>query len=148
MKGWSLLELVVVVAIVAILAAYAVPTYRDHVRAAYRADAVAALYRAALYAERSVDEIDGKLPDGSTNGMTLPPGLDRAPNEGRPVYRVSVRSAESEGDYVLDAQPLPEGPMAADAECGTFRLYANGRRANQTDRELTDAEVARCWGRR
>ena len=49
--GFTLIELMIVLAIVAVLAGWGIPSYREHVARAHRASAVAALYRAAQYLE-------------------------------------------------------------------------------------------------
>lgn len=49
--GFTLIELMIVLAIVAVLAGWGIPSYREHVARVHRASAVAALYRAAQYLE-------------------------------------------------------------------------------------------------
>ncbi|WP_439844578.1 type IV pilin protein, partial [Aeromonas veronii] len=51
-RGFTLIELMIVVAVVAILAAIAYPSYNNYMAAAKRAEAKAVLLEAAQYLER------------------------------------------------------------------------------------------------
>ncbi|MGS0896267.1 type IV pilin protein [Burkholderia stagnalis] len=135
--GFTLLELVIVLAIVAALAGWGIPSYREHVARAHRASAVAALYRAAQYLET----LDGRPPPA------LPDALAQAPPDGRPVYRVALRRPAGEDlpvMYELDASPLDTGPMRDDA-CGTFTLRSDGTKGNARRAGTGEWEPA-CWG--
>ena len=111
--AFTLLELMIVLAIVAVLAGWGIPSYREHVARMHRASAVAALYRAAQYLEM----LDGPPP------QSLPDAYAQAPPDGAAIYRVALR--RSVGDdaavvYELVASPLDAGPMRDDA-CGAMR---------------------------
>lgn len=56
--GFTLIELMTVVAIVGILAAIAYPSYQEHIRRANRADAQASLMELAQFMERSYTRLD------------------------------------------------------------------------------------------
>ena len=134
-QAFSLLELVVALAIAATLAAFAVPSYRNHIAKAHRTDAASALYRAAQFAESAVH----------ADGAPLPSGLDQAPQSGRAIYRLRILAADdTNGGYTLEAQPLANGPMADDV-CGTFILDATGLKSN---RGAADAAPDDCWSAR
>ncbi|ACC71616.1 type IV pilin protein [Paraburkholderia phymatum] len=133
--AFSLLELVVALAIAATLAAFAIPSYRDHIAKAHRTDAASALFRAAQFAESAV----------RADGAPLPAGLDQAPQGGKAIYRLRILPADdTNGGYALEAQPLETGPMAGDA-CGTFILDATGLRNN---RGAAGANPDDCWSAR
>lgn len=55
-KGFSLIEIMVVVAIVGILAAIAIPSYSNYIKRTRRAEAVTALQTVALYQEKAMAE--------------------------------------------------------------------------------------------
>lgn len=132
--GFTLLELVVALAIAAIVAAFALPTYRAQIARGYRTDAIAAIYRAAQF-------IDSASPDTDA----LPAGLDQAPQSGAPVYRLSVsRSDGVDGGYLIDARPVESGPMGDDP-CGVFRLDAAGMRANLPPGAAAVPAAGECW---
>ncbi len=134
-QGFSLLELVVTLAIAATLAAFAIPSYRGHIARAHRTDAASALYRAAQFAESAAH----------AQGAPLPSGLDQAPSGGRAIYRLRLLPADdTNGGYALEAQPLDNGPMADDP-CGTFILHATGLKSN---RGTANADSDECWSAR
>ena len=75
-QGFTLVELMIVVAIVAILAAIAYPSYKEYVRKSRRADAKAVLVEAAQFMERVYTE------DFSYASAELPPSLKKSPKDG------------------------------------------------------------------
>ncbi|MGU7840731.1 type IV pilin protein [Burkholderia sp. AW33-5] len=137
--AFTLLELMIVLAIVAALAGWGIPSYREHVARVHRASAVAALYRAAQYLET----LDGAQP------RTLPDAYSQAPPDGRAVYEVALR--RTAGDdvpvaYELVARPLDAGPMRDDA-CGAFMLRADGTKGNAGSNDAeADSRERTCWG--
>jgi type IV pilus assembly protein PilE len=133
-SGFTLLELVVALAIAGIVAAFALPSYHAQIARGHRADAVAALYRAAQF-------IDSGAPDTDA----LPAGLEQAPQSGTPVYRLSVsRGEEADGGYAIEASPVESGPMRDDS-CGTFRLDATGNRTNALPGGASAPANGECW---
>lgn len=135
MSAFTLLELMIVLAIAATLAGFAVPTYRTHIARTHRVDAASALYRAAQFIEAA--QSDG-VP-------TLPPGLDQAPQFGVSIYRLRVLPADDvNGGYAIEATPAESGPMRDDA-CGTFTLDATGQRGNQSVGSESTPASSECW---
>lgn len=133
--GFTLLELIIALAIAAILVAYAVPSYRSHVARSHRVDAASALYRAAQFMEA-----------GDPGEVSpLPVGLDQAPAFGTPAYRLQALPAdETNGGYAVEARPVETGPMYDDP-CGTFILDATGLRTNRTADGAVAADPDFCW---
>ncbi|WP_213299850.1 type IV pilin protein [Paraburkholderia sacchari] len=138
-RAFTLLELVIALAAAAIVAAFALPGWRNQIARGHRIDAVAALYRAAQYVEAQ-----SPLP------ASLPAGMEQAPPAGAAVYRLKLLAAdEMNGGYTIVAAPAPSGPMHDDP-CGAFVLDANGSRGNQIPgvdaATLAAAPSARdCW---
>ena len=136
MAALTMLELTIVLAIVAVVAAYALPSYQRFIARGYRVDAVSALYRAVLFIE------------GQGGGDELPSGFDQAPQHGNAVYGVRRLPAdEDNGGYAVQARPLATGPMQNDI-CGTFILDATGARSNLTAQPLDKAQMSDCWHER
>ncbi|HDR9838502.1 TPA: prepilin-type N-terminal cleavage/methylation domain-containing protein [Burkholderia multivorans] len=136
--GFTLLELMIVLAIVGLLAGWGIPLYREHMARIHRAAAVSALYRAAQYLET----LDVGLP------RAVPEALAHAPPDGRPVYRIALRPRQQSDAAAatdeLNATPLDTGPMRDDA-CGTFILRSDGTKGNRK-RDGTEEWEPACWG--
>ena len=128
--GFSLTELLIALAIVAILATITVPSYTGFVAKSRRADAMAALAQAQLAQERWRSGNSRYAPDLATLGWTEP----RSPDG---HYSLRVERAER-NVYRVVAQPL--GSQRND-DCGRFAVDQNGplHEAGFADR--------RCWNR-
>jgi type IV pilus assembly protein PilE len=134
-SAFTLLELMITLAIAATLAVFAVPSYRSHVARTHRIDAASALYRAAQF-------VEGAASQGTP---TLPPGLDQAPQLGTPVYHLHVLPADdANGGYAIEATPSESGPMRDDT-CGIFTLDATGLRGNKNGTTGSSSASDDCW---
>ncbi|HEY4801433.1 MAG TPA: type IV pilin protein [Paraburkholderia sp.] len=134
-SAFTLLELVIALAAAAIVAAFALPGWRAQIARGHRIDAVAAIYRAAQFADMQ-----------GASMATLPAGFDQAPATGPPAYRLQLLPAdESNGGYAIAAEPVETGPMRDDA-CGAFVLDATGARSNQAaGGSIAAVTTQMCW---
>lgn len=134
-----MLELVVALAMAAVLASYAIPSYRAYSARGHRIDAVIALHRAAQHIAANPASISAP--------PRLPPGLESVSARGTIVYRLELSmSGDASGEYELKAIPDAHGPMGGDP-CGTFVLDTLGVRSNRNP-ALGGAGIERCWSGR
>ena len=127
-QGFSLIELMVVMALVAILSSFALPTYQSSQQHAQRSLAKLALMKTAHWLERAAS--------ASGNYPTLLPDAVWQTSELR--YRLQLQSQANA--YVLKAVPL--SAQAQDA-CGSLTLSHLGERGVQN----ASMTAAQCWGR-
>lgn len=136
-KGFTLIELMIVVAIVAILAAIAYPSYQEHVRKGRRADAKAALMENAQFMERFYTENFDYKEDKDGNPPALP--VTKSPADAAsPFYNISFSSGPASNSFTLQA--VPQSDQTKD-RCGTLTLDHAGKKGILA----TDISVSECW---
>lgn len=113
--GFTLIELMVVVAVVAILAAIAYPSYQEQVRKSRRGQAKADLVEYAQLAERF------HTVNNTYVGFTAP---SQSPRQGTAFYGIAA-SDLAQNAFRLVATPVAGGPQATD-RCGTLRINQAG----------------------
>ncbi|QHI96632.1 prepilin-type N-terminal cleavage/methylation domain-containing protein [Xylophilus rhododendri] len=127
--GLGLVELLVAVAILAILASLTLPTYSAYIARVRRASGRTALLQTAQWMERAATAT-GRYPDPAQ----IPPGLLR-PADGYYQLRVEFHGPT----FQLLAEPA--GAQAGDA-CGTLGLSQSGARTSSHE---SNADA--CWNR-
>ena len=144
-SGFTLIEVMIVVAIVGILAAIAYPSYQQHVRSSRRADAQAALLELAQFMERRFTENNGYdlAPAGLDALDTLP--FTQSPRDGTAVYNLTLLPAPAlaANTFTLQAAPIAGGPQVGD---GNMRLAETGAKSwdRNNDGDFGDA-MENCW---
>ncbi|WP_346838845.1 type IV pilin protein [Microbulbifer sp. SAOS-129_SWC] len=126
--GFTLIELMIVVAIVGILAAVAWPAYQNQVRSSNRADAEGALMGFAQAMERHFTEKGTYKGAADGGGDTGSPGVfaPQVPLDGsNKFYDLKIISADA-SSYTLQAQPIGGGVQAND---GKLQLDSSGEKA-------------------
>lgn len=131
-RGFTLIELMIVVVVVAILAAIAYPSYNNYMASAKRAEAKATLLEAAQYLEREFTA-NGHYDTGNLASA----GLATLPRDGGAAYYNLALNA-SGARYTLTA--IPTGVMNGDP-CGLLTLDQSGQQG-VSRATMTTAE---CW---
>jgi len=128
-KGFTLIELMIVIAIVAILAAVAYPSYLDSIRAARRADAVDAVLTLQNLQEKY-------RANNTTYGTLAQIGGSAASTDGHYTLVVAGNTAVA---YTLTATAT--GGQATDTHCAAMTLTISA--ANP--RGVKGGTNADCW---
>jgi type IV pilus assembly protein PilE len=114
--GFTLIEVMIVVTIVAILAAIAYPSYLESVRKSRRAEARAQLMEAAQFMQRFYSQNDSFSQTIGGIPTALPITLRSVPRQGARTYGIDfVTGSLTPGSFNLEA--VPTGSMAGD-RCG------------------------------
>jgi type IV pilus assembly protein PilE len=139
--GFTLIELMIAVAIVGILAAIAYPSYTEHIRSSRRADAQGALYGLQQAMERYYtlnSTYAGTANDAGAPAAAVGYAATVPVDGGTPTYDLLIDAGTS--TYTLLARPREI--QAAD-KCGTLTLTSTGVRG------MTDAQsglaASDCW---
>lgn len=137
-NGFTLIELMIAVAIVALLAAVAYPSYQEQIAKAKRADAASALMTGAQALERFYTSNGSYLDANGDLAAVFP---TQSPESGTAFYTISA-TALTANSFTLRATRT--GSMAGD-RCGNLQLNSAGARTLHDNASGTD--VADCWRR-
>lgn len=130
-KGFTLLEVMVVVVILAILAAISVSVYSDYVVRTKRTAGASCLSQYASYMERYY------ATNLSYDTAALPVLGCAGPDQTQGYYNYSLTSASTSA-YVLHATPL--NGQLRDSKCGVLTLNQTGTRG-----KTGTGSVGDCW---
>lgn len=140
-RGFSLVELMITVAVIAILAAVAVPAYRQYVMRASRTDATAALLRLASAQERFYLQ-NNRYADADEMADAPPAGLGIAGTE-RGYYALTIDSDDLALGYVVTATVVDGGPQDDDTQCVGFSVDQQGLRLAEDSGGAANTDT--CW---
>lgn len=135
-RGFTMIELLIVMCIIAILTAIAIPSYREYVRRSNRSDAIIALTELANLEEK---HYSNELAYTTTISDL---GYDNFSPDGH--YSLTIGNSANV-DYILTATAASSS-QKDDAPCQEFTLNSFGQRgAENGDGDDTSNE---CWNRR
>jgi type IV pilus assembly protein PilE len=129
--GFTLIELMIAVAIVAILLAVAFPSYQQHIAKSFRGKALACVVEHAQFMERFYTSNMTYVGAAPNLGCTTENDLDTR-------YTLAVNIVDQR-NYTVTATPLGQ-QAKLDGRCGTLSLDQSGQRGASGS-----AGVAVCW---
>jgi len=127
-SGFTLIEVMIVVAIIGILASIAIPNYQDSISKSRRADAKGALLGFSNALERHYTETTSYTSAAGTVGTPTDTGLPfiyatQSPVDGgTALYTLRINAAN---DTTYTVYAVPTGPQTGD-KCGTLTLDQAG----------------------
>jgi type IV pilus assembly protein PilE len=140
-RGFTLIELMIVVAVVALLASVAIPTYLDHIRKTRRADAIARVAQVQQAQERW-------RANNATYATLTQLGIGATTADGH--YSLSITGSPTATNYQVLATAT--GAQASDTNCKFLGLTMSGGNLTfasgpNSPPANTGAAANRCWNR-
>jgi type IV pilus assembly protein PilE len=141
-RGFTLIEVMIVVVIVAFLAAIGFPSYLSHVRKSARAEAKVRLMQVAQLQERYFTEKNTYVADaapllGLAAGATI---YSNGNNDASSAYQITVAAGSSGIGTSFTLSAVPQGSQTNDTECATLRLLHTGKK------EISGSgNATQCW---
>lgn len=144
-RGFTLIEVMVVVAIIGILASIAYPSYTEYVRRGQRSKAQTALMEAAQFMQRYYAANNGYNKDLSGKALEESVVQGALSNSSELAYDVSfAKDFPTATAYVLVMKPTKGGRMDGD-KCGSFTLDQTGFKDITGQPSGSTATAKDCW---
>jgi len=147
-KGFTLIELMIVVAVIGVLAVIALPSFLDSVRKGRRAEAVAALTQVQQAQERWRAN-HGSYADNDQLSTAPPSGLGISQTTADGNYELALSNVSAAG-YTASASAKSGGKQHGDTGCRKMVLGLAGGNFFYTSMDASDQDstaTARCWSR-
>lgn len=136
-RGFTLIEVMIVIVIVGILLAIAMPSYENSMQKGRRADAKAALLAIANQQEQHMLDQGTYTEDMTDLGFGADPYISE---EGHySVDAAACGTGTIATCYVLTADPVPGSPQTDDLRCTQFTLGSNGSKG------ASGSDTDSCW---
>jgi len=161
-RGFTLIELMVVVAVIAVLAAVAMPSYFDSVRKSRRADAIAEVSRVQQAQEQwraNNSNYNNADVSSAATGLRLVTGTTVATNYDIPsgYYNIALSTTLSPTTYSVTAAGKAGTSQTNDKNCQCLRVTWTGGNATYESANSTSGSCATvtwstanarsCWRR-
>jgi type IV pilus assembly protein PilE len=132
-QGVTLIELVVVMVVVGILAAIAIPSYRSYVLRTHRVEAKTALMQLAaaqekFYLQNNTYATNGELEDAPPDGLGIPDTTENG------WYTIAIANGANAAGFAATATAA--GEQAEDTDCAAFTINQAGQKT---------ATTTKCW---
>ena len=150
-KGFTIIELMLVVAVAGVLALVAYPSFMDSVRKGRRADAVAALAQVQQAQERWRGK-ETTYADNAKLTVDWPNGLGLVASTNSGLYALTIDDADA-SRYTATATAVDGKSQSHDTNCTVMRVrmvsgkIEYGGCASCTVPEGTLSDPNRCWSR-
>ena len=125
-RGFTLIELMIVIAVIAVLASIALPAYTEQVRKSRRSDALSNISQVALQLEK------WRASNPSYSDYKVPPELSTT------FYTVALASGATGSAYTITATPK-SGSAQANDRCGKFTYAFDAGTVTKS------ADQSDCW---
>lgn len=155
MSGFTLVELMIVVVILTLLAAIAIPSYSNQIRKSRRSEAKSALLDLAGREERYMATNGAYTSSASALGYSSFTNIgsgyyDLAVTSGTGSYTPTAPTATTAGTpamYVLTATVRTTGGQNKDSNCQAFQVNSAGQQTsyNSTNTFTTATATTGCW---
>ncbi|WP_266156436.1 type IV pilin protein [Dyella silvatica] len=141
--GFSLIELLIVVMIIAVLTAIAFPSYTKYLQRSRRSDAYAALSQDQAILERCFAQSFDYNNVSGTGSKGCLPLLTTSPSNYYTIALSFTGTTTPHTDYTLSATPATGSPQLKDTQCAKLTL-TSGNVRTAADSGGTD-QTKTCW---
>lgn len=147
--GFTIIELMLVVAVAGVLALVAYPSFMDSVRKGRRSEAVAALAQVQQSQERWRSN-KNSYADNAKLTVDLPDGLGLKASTSSGLYTLNIDAADAIG-YTATATAVAGKSQANDSPCQRFRVRMAGANivygSAAAVGDFDESANNRCWSR-
>jgi len=145
-KGFTLIELMITVAIVGILMAVALPSYRDYMNRSRRSDAINALSQVTQAQERWRANRSAYASSFSDLGLNFPSNLTTAGHYTLSLVGVGTApNVNFDSGYTVTATTASGSPQSNDLKCATLSVQVRGGQLYYLASDSSGVSNSQCW---